>query len=354
MNASTHRWLADSVAVSSVLMLVTGQSLSYVADPAFLPGNLAADLPFVLGFGVVGWLLWRRLPHNAIGWCFSLAGFTGAVTSLARGSAELALSQPDTPGTVARVGALVDTYSFLVGLPLAIFLPLLLLPDGRLLSRRWRPVLLVVIIGTVLGAMGFLSRPGPIDEDAYRQLTNPFGFAGLAQVRSVLTSIGQLTLEAGAITGMVAVVRRYRRSRGVERQQLRWVAFGGYCAGAGLALGTAAGVILPDGASIFVVFGLSAIPVCVGVAVLRYRLYDLGRVVSRTLSYTVVTALLVGVYLLLVTSLARLLPDSSSLAVAASTLAVAALFQPLRRRVQTAVDHRFNRARYDADRTIES
>lgn len=141
-----------------------------------------------------------------------------------------------------------------------------------------------------------------------------------------------------------------------------------------MAVGTAAGVIwahwascprrarstrtpsgiLPDGATVVVSFGFLAMPVCVGVAVLRYRLYDLGRIVSRTLSYAVGTALLVGVYLMLVTSLARLLPDSSSVAVAASTLAVAALFQPLRRRVQHSVDRRFNRARYDADRTIES
>jgi hypothetical protein len=139
----------------------------------------------------------------------------------------------------------------------------------------------------------------------------------------------------------------------VERQQLRWVAFGGCCVLLGPITALTPGV--PDwignvGGNI----GILAVPVCVAVAVLRYRLYDLGRVVSRTVSYAVITALLLGVYLLLVTTSTRLLTDGSSLAVAASTLAAAALFQPLRRRVQAIVDRRFNRARYDADRTVEA
>ncbi|MDQ3610056.1 MAG: hypothetical protein M4D85_00375 [Actinomycetota bacterium] len=354
MKAITHRRLADSIAVLSVLMLAAGNALTYIARPADLLGGLGSGLVFGVGFGGVGWLLWRRVPRNPIGWCFSLAAFGAATTALAHGWVLLALTRPTLPGTLTRISALVDSYSFVLAVPLALVLPLLLLPDGRLPSRQWRPVVYAVVTGCALGALGFFTTPGPIDQEAYRELDNPLGMTGLGQIRGILTVVFPLTLLGGTLAGVVAVVRRFRRSRGVERQQLRWVALGGCCAGIGVAIGAAAGTVLPEGATAVVLFGLLAVPVCVGVAVLRYRLYDLGRVVSRTLSYAVVTALLVGVYLLLVTSLARLLPDSSSLAVAASTLAVAALFQPLRRRVQTAVDHRFNRARYDADRTIES
>jgi hypothetical protein len=156
--------------------------------------------------------------------------------------------------------------------------------------------------------------------------------------------------------GMLAVVLRFRGSSGVERQQILWVAAGGLCGLVGILFGGSSqdpglrGMI----AGIVAGLGVGAVPVCLGVAVLRYRLYDLGRVVSRTVSYAVITALLLGVYLVLVTASSRLLPGGSSLAVAASTLAAAALFQPLRRRVQQVVDRRFNRARYDADRTVDA
>jgi hypothetical protein len=208
----------------------------------------------------------------------------------------------------------------------------------------------------VLSTVGLFTDPGRIDQPRYYRLDNPFGVAVLGPAPELLATAGIVVLLCCLALGVVVVVRRYRTSVGVERQQLRWVALGGCCALVGIAFSTASqdpglrGVVAGVGG----VVGMSALPACIGVAALRYRLYDLGRVVSRTVSYAVLTALLLLVYLGTVTTSARLLPDGSSLAVAGSTLAAAAVFQPLRRRIQAAVDRRFNRARYDADRTVEA
>jgi hypothetical protein len=159
---------------------------------------------------------------------------------------------------------------------------------------------------------------------------------------------------------LVCVVLRFRASRGVERQQLRWVAAGAIGAVVGLvavvgllALEEWYGVA-PGAAWVAVFLALPCLPVSVAVAVLRYRLWELDRLISRTLTYTLVTALLAGLYLLVVVAITRLAQDAGSLAVAAATLTAAAAFAPLRRRVQDRVDRRFNRRRYDAARTVEA
>jgi hypothetical protein len=167
-------------------------------------------------------------------------------------------------------------------------------------------------------------------------------------------------LHVGSLAAaLVCLVLRFRSSVGVERQQLRWVAAGAAGAVAGL-LGVIVLLVLQDSLGIArgawvvaLVVGLPCLPLAIAVAVLRYRLWDLDRLVSRTVTYAVVTALLVVPYLLIVPAAGRLAQGSGSLAVAAATLAAAALFQPLRRRVQDLVDRRFNRRRYDATRTIE-
>jgi peptidoglycan/LPS O-acetylase OafA/YrhL len=154
---------------------------------------------------------------------------------------------------------------------------------------------------------------------------------------------------------VVCVVLRFRSSRGVERQQMRWVAAGAAAAVGGLLVGLPSGLgIAPNWISFIVYPALLSVPVGVAVAVLRYRLWDLDRLVSRTVTYAVVTGLLVLPYLAIVAATPRLAEGSGSLAVAAATLAAAALFQPLRRRVQDLVDRRFNRRRYDAARTLDA
>jgi hypothetical protein len=205
--------------------------------------------------------------------------------------------------------------------------------------------------GLVLAAGSLL--PGRLGE---RPIANPFALAGPAgTVARVLFDAGVVLHAASAVAAVVSLVLRFRASRGVERQQLRWVAAGAAGAVAGLLPNILVGLgIAPRVNAVVVYPAVLCVPVTVAVAVLRYRLWDLDRLVSRTVTYTLVSGLLVLPYLLILPAATRLAAGSGSLAVAALTLAAAALFSPLRRRVQGGVDRRFNRRRYDAARTIEA
>ena len=235
-----------------------------------------------------------------------------------------------------------------------VFLPLLL-PDGRLPSKRWRPV---AWAGAALYAypLAFAFLPGPLLWDEALS-DNPLGIGSLAPfgdaiVVAWLTTVGLVLLGVAA-----AFVVRWRRSRGVERQQMkRFLAAAAVLVGFGLLdllLGAAdVAYPLPTGW-----FGLAVLlmPVAIGTAVLRYRLYDIDRIISRTVSYALLTGVLAGTYLAAVLGLSRLLAPlgaGSELSVASATLAAAAVFAPARRRIQTAVDRRFNRDRYDADQVV--
>ena len=205
--------------------------------------------------------------------------------------------------------------------------------------------------GSVLITLAAPLSPGPLEEMG---IDNPFGLAGPAgDVAQVLTLVGVLLHWLSLPPAAVCVVLRFRSSRGVERQQLRWVAAGAAGAVAGLLLALPGGLGITSGWISNIVYpAMLCPPVAVGVAVLRYRLYDLDRVISRTLTYGLLTVLLGLGYTAVVLGLGRLLPEGSSLAVAAATLAAAAAFSPLRHRVQDLVDRRFNRRRYDAAGTV--
>jgi hypothetical protein len=215
----------------------------------------------------------------------------------------------------------------------------------------------VVVVTAVTGA-GILLAAGSLLSGRLgeRSIANPFGLAGPAgTVARVLFDAG-LALHAGSlVAAVVSLVLRFRASRGVERQQLRWVAAGAAAALAGLLPATLVGLgIAPRVNAVVVYPAVLCVPVTVAVAVLRYRLWDLDRLVSRTVTYTLVSGLLVLPYLLIVVAISRLAQGGGGLAVAAATLTVAAAFSPLRRRVQEGVDRRFNRRRYDAARTTEA
>jgi hypothetical protein len=359
---SARRWIPTIVAALTAI-LVTGTSVGLVLGVDKIrhssPGAIAltlvssGELLFAVGFGAVGWLLTVRLPENPIGWCFAFGGLAWVTNAVIDAWVELAMGGHFDLTVLVRALAAHNVAGWLLSMPLSVQLPLLLLPDGRLLSRRWRPAVWVVLAGVAIGGIGFSTIPGVIeDTDPARHLTNPLGVRVLGPLPEVMALTGAGLLLVGMAAGIVAVVLRFRRSTGVERQQMRWVAFGACLVLLGPLTGFGTGIPGWVG-NVGGAIGILGVPACVGVAVLRYRLYDLGRLVSRTVSYVVITALLLGVYFLLVTALAQLLPDGQPLAVAASTLAAAALFQPLRRRVQSVVDRRFNRSRYDADRTVE-
>jgi len=346
--------LANVTAVLSALLVVSAALGSLLTAPHALGGSPSDLLPFVgvfLGFGGVGWLLARRVPGNAIGWLFQAGGVFWAAFGAATFWGQLALDGTVPLDRFAAFCLVLPSAGWPLPVVFSIQLPLLLLPDGRPLSRRWRPVVWLTVASAVAALVGFFTYSAPIEDlDPSVRLMNPFGVPALGQLPLQVALTGAALLGLILVAGGVGVLLRFRRSRRVERQQLRWVAFGGLIT----VFSVQSVGFLPEVIQKFTNLGLFAIPVCVGIAILRYRLYDLGRIVSRTLSYAIVTAVLLGLYVAGVTSAARLAPGSSSLAVAASTLAVAALFQPLRRRVQSGVNRRFNRARYDADRTVDA
>jgi hypothetical protein len=214
----------------------------------------------------------------------------------------------------------------------------------------------VVVVTSVAGAV-MAQVAGPLAPGRLQSwpIDNPLGLPGLAgTIAGVLSIVGVVLHWASLPAAAVCVALRFRASRGVERQQLRWVAVGvaGAVAGLLLALPGLAG-LLPEATTYMIDLAMLCPPLAVAVAVLRYRLWDLDRLVSRTVTYALLTALLVVPYLLIVPAASRLAAGSGSLAVASVTLAAAAAFQPARRRIQRAVDRRFNRRRYDAARTVE-
>jgi hypothetical protein len=257
----------------------------------------------------------------------------------------------------AQVAAVVTDVAWAPAVTLGVTLPLLLLPDGRLRSPRWRPVAAASLCGAALVVAGGLA-PGRLTDPP---IPNPLALAGWAgTAATVADAVGGVLHLASLAAALVCVVLRFRAARGVQRQQLRWVAAGATTAVVGLLAVTAllvggAALGFASGSYVVVAFlTLPCLPGAIAVAVLRYRLWDLDRLVSRTVTYTLVTALLVVPYLLIVPATSRLAGGAGSLAVAAATLAAVAVFQPLRRRVQDLVDRRFNRRRYDAARTVDA
>jgi hypothetical protein len=223
---------------------------------------------------------------------------------------------------------------------------LLLTPTGSPPSPRWRWWARVTAAAPVVFVVAVTLEPQPLDP-AYRSMNNPLGLQALQ-----LPIASGITV-AGVVVGALSLVVRFRRARGIERQQLRWVALAAMLVPVAILVALAGMAVDSE---VLIIWGagvcFAVLPPAIGAAILRYRLYDLDRIISRTLAYALLTVLLGLGYAAVVLGLGRLLPQDSSLAVAAATLAVAAVFQPARRRVQRLVDRRFNRRRYDAARTI--
>ncbi len=299
----------------------------------------------------VGAVLARRRPAHPVGWLLLALGLSLIVTG--------GVAQYMVYGLLVRPGALPAARYAVLYYPATVFAALaimgfvlLLTPTGSLPTPRWRwwargmvaaPVVLLVVV-TLAG--------GPMDP-RYQAVGGPFDFRGLGHVVLVADQLALAVTTLGVVVAAGSLVVRFRRAGGIERQQLRWVALAAALVAlvavvvlAALALGA------PDVVAMAVGLCLALMPVAIGAAILRYRLYDLDRIVSRTLAYGLLTVLLGGGYAGVVLGLGQLLGRDSPLVVAGATLAVAALFQPARRRVQQAVDRRFNRRRYDAAQTV--
>jgi hypothetical protein len=327
----------------AVALLVAAAALA----PWLIPGYVGVLAVLSLAFLTVGAFLGGRRPGNAVGWLLGGWGMVMAFTALT--SAYVDRGLVNDPGSLPgpEWAAWAEAVVWHPAFSLLVFL-LLLFPSGRLPSRRWRPfaVFTVAVYGTL--SLSAALSPGAI-ELYYPEATSPVRLpvAGLADTVFGWLLPGQLLVLA---TALVSLVGRLRRARGEERQQVKWFVYTVVT----VVLGFVTTTLALGAGYLFPLFGL--IPVSVAVAVFKYRLYEIDRLINRTLVYGLLTALLVGVYAVLVFLLGGVLDPvtgESSLAVAAATLAVAALFQPARRRLQALVDRRFNRRRYDAARTVE-
>jgi hypothetical protein len=316
--------------------------------------NGAFEGSFWLLFATIGLVLTLRRPENPIGWLYAAAGLVwSAYIPVDPWVDQLQRSGRPLP-VAAQYLILIGETFWAVGITLAITLPLLLLPDGRLRSPRWRPVAVAAAAGAAMTMVGSWLDP-TLTTQTLEPVAKPFPLHGWAgTVAAVVNWTGFGILFASVPAAAVCVVLRFWASRGVERQQLRWVAFGAVASVAGpvAAIVLAAVGVLPS-VDAFSYPLLLSVPLAIAVAVLRYRLWDLDRLISRTVAYALLTLLLGLGYAAVVLGLGRLLPEGSTLVVAAATLAVAAVFSPLRRRVQELVDRHFNRRRYDAAQTLE-
>ena len=360
MSARTGAWLAWSLAALSVMMFVAAIALHVLARSVDSPGEwstlgavgrVLSFLPF-LAFPLVGALVASRRPRNWVGWILLADGLLWTFGSLLDSYRVYGLARP---GSVPFSGAVHALGQWLwvpaVGL-FAVYL-ILLFPDGRLPSRRWRP------LAWFSGAVMVLLSAG---------IGKPFGLEQYPWVSDALPVVLAL-LPLCILASAVSLVLRYRRAGTEVREQIKWVAFAALFVGVQFVIDIGASLLLvPMTASGrepawlalldqvgFIMF--AGVPIAVGIAVLRYRLYDIDVIINRALVYFPLTAMLALIYVGSVVGMQALFRaltgQESTLAVVASTLAIAALFNPLRRRVQTFVDRRFYRSKYDARKTLE-
>jgi len=321
---------------------------------AQLSGGGVAGVLSAVSAATAGAVLASHRPRNPVGWLLLTFGMMPqALSAAAEGYARYGLLV--RPGTLpaAEQLATLSSSTFIPGLSLIAFI-LLLTPTGSLPSDRWRWFARVAAaLPIAFLAAWLLAVPQPDPDSPLASISNPFAIAGLAGAGMAVAGVASPAIAVTLAVAAASLVQRFRRSRGGERQQLRWL---------GLVAALTPLVVFVTAAAIatghLVLAGwalglyLALLPLAIAAAIARYRLYDLDRIVSRTLGYGLLTVLLGLGYAAVVLGLGELLGRDSSLVVAAATLAVAAVFQPARRRIQQLVDRRFNRRRYDAARTI--
>jgi hypothetical protein len=334
-------WLIAVVSFGALAVSVAGMLSS---------GGVGRDLliftPALAVFVVVGGIVLLRRPSNAVGGLLLAFGASGSVMYpfVALGSAAAGTPGAAVAGVVVQA---LDPITYLLVSAL-----LLVFPDGALPSPRWRPILALAPVGFLLSVAGNLLTAGPLM--VFPQHDNPFGVAG--PIVMLLGAIGYSTSAIVMVAAALSLVVRWRRSGERKRAQLKWIALTGALLAATTALYvvsfSAWGVALIPLIATSVAFAL--FPASVGIAVLRYRLYEIDRIISRTIGWAAVTGVVGVLYLVAVLVLQGVLggiTQGDTLAVAGSTLLAAAAFQPLRRRIQRVVDRRFHRSRYDSERT---
>jgi hypothetical protein len=355
----TPRLLARALLTGTVLLtlaliaVVVLLELAASYEPADSLVSSVPDIIMMLSFVIVGAIVTIKRPENLVGWALSLAGLgllIGAVLSVYAELALLAQPEKGLPAGAAAAAIGGGAWAALMG---AVFLLLLVFPSGRVPTPRWRPFAIAVLAGFAVVWVIISTTPGQLDPP-FEAYENPLAVTSSDSYGAAVYLIILVCLVSLAVAAVHLLVR-FRRSRGAERQQFKWIA-----GSAGFLV-----LLLPvqyvfnfsGAAGTVFSIALTALPVSVGIAILRYRLYEFDVIVRRTLVYGGLSALLAGLYFGIVLALQQVFSSfagGSDLAVAVSTLAVAALFGPARRRVQQAVDRRFYRRRYDAQRTLET
>jgi hypothetical protein len=361
--AAALGWLVLSFCAVSYAMALLLVNLSSVSGgtPIVPPQVLA-----FLAFPMVGALIVTQRPRNTVGWLFCAIGLGTSITSFSGGYVTHALAvHADAQLATGLIDALGNAV-WILNLGLGSLL-LFLFPDGRLPSRRWRFVFWLDVAGIVAVSLSSLLYPGPLE--SHGRVVNPIGIPVAAPLLNAITSIGQTLFIPLALSAVVSVIVRYRREEGTQRQQIKWFAYGA----ALLVLTIFVTVIVvtaltpsgQDGSNSLlsnVGFSLAFImlPIGAGIGVLRYRLYDIDLIINRTLVYGSLTAILAGVYFGTVVGIQQLVrlisgqqAEQNPLVIVLSTLLIAALFTPLRQRIQQFIDRRFYRAKYDTARTLE-
>jgi hypothetical protein len=321
--------------------------------------NTLEDTVLVAGFGAfaaVGALVVVKRPNNPIGWILAAVALMVAIFPAADSYAAYVMNTRGRPDALAVLGAWAQSwYWYLLISLVVIYLPMLF-PDGRLLSRRWLwvavPPGIATLATVILGGLTDTLSGQNVD---YR-IENPIGIEGLAPVEElpVFGALGVL-LGVGVLGAITSVAVRYRRSRGIERQQMKWFLYPAVFLLLFFVIDYLPGIV---GGLVFAAIVVGQ-PVAIGIAVLRYRLYEIDIIINRTLVYGSLTVLLIAVYFAGVSTAQALFraltgqEQQPQLAIVVSTLAIAALFNPLRRRIQAFIDKRFYRKKYDAAKTLE-
>src|SRR5215204_1266047 len=367
MSKRTASWLAWSMCALSLALI----ALSFLLIVLIL--NLNTPIYFywleptaiAVGYSVIGAILVPRLPHHPIGWICCAIGFLAAVEHFSGEYAIYALVAQPNPLAGGNAALWIEYWFWIPMIGLIVFL-LLLFPTGRLPSRRWRWFAwlsaAVTLTATILAAISpdaVLDTLGPSDT-GFISLPNPLGVEGLPNLNRPVQA---LVLILALVATVSLIVVRLRRARGVERLQIKWLIYAGAIGFGGMILRTYFSPLIGESwgqwvGYLVVAVGVLGGPAAIGIAILRYRLYEIDLIINRTLVYGSLTGLLALFYFGSVTALQSLFSlltgQSNTLAIVASTLAIAALFIPLRRRIQSFIDRRFYRRKYDAAMILEA
>jgi hypothetical protein len=351
-------WLVAGMVIATAVLVALGLAAVVATTGALANGSdswaAISFVPMIAVFSIVGGLIVTRRPGNPIGWLLAAIGLLFAIVVASSGVARWGLETGSLPQGVAEwISVASSAWVIALGL-IGTQLPLRL-PDGALPSPRWRWYSRISLILIAVALVGMATQQGRVED--VPGSSNPLGSASLEPLAGAF-----LFVIAGFAVGIASLVVRYRRADSLDRVQLRWIAFGGLLflavylvtlpLASAIGENSTAGTLLTSVAQA----AFAALPAAIGYAILRHRLYDIDVVINRTLVYAALTATLAVTYLGTVLVLQLLLngvTGDSGLAVAASTLAVAALFRPARARIQAGVDRRFFRRKYDAARTLE-